>query len=119
MLWDLLQQHQIKNTQDAVTKTTDSVIQTEGDVRILNRKVETLMLACQAMWELLREQGRLTDEQLLRRMQDVDLRDGTPDGKMRPDASTCPACARLNRARASCVYCGGPLPPGQHVFAQE
>jgi hypothetical protein len=47
----------------------------------------------------------------------VDLRDGKPDGRMRSQASTCPACSRQNHSRhGRCVYCGTVLPPSQHVF---
>ena len=32
------------------------------DVSTLSRKIETLSLACQAMWELIRDNTKLTDE---------------------------------------------------------
>jgi hypothetical protein len=125
MLWDLIQQRQIGRARDAAAQARNtaaqaasSVSRTENEVAELERVVDSLMLTCQAMWELLREQGNLTDEALLQRMQEVDLRDGTQDGRMGPNASACPACSRPNHSRhGHCIYCGGLLPPSQHVFA--
>ena len=118
MLWDLIQQRQIGLANQAAARAASSANRTEADIVELERVIETLMLGCQAMWELLREQGNLTDEMLLRRMQEVDLRDGTRDGRMGTVASTCPNCSRPNNPRHErCVYCGGPLPPAKHVFA--
>ena len=45
-------------------------------VRSLEASVDHLALACQAMWELLRGQVGVTEEQLLAKMKEVDLRDG-------------------------------------------
>ena len=118
MLWDLMQQRQIGKARAAAAQAASSISRTENDVAELERVVESLMLTCQAMWELLRKQSNLTDEALLQRIQEVDLRDGKKDGRIGASASTCTACSRPNNARHThCVYCGGPLPPSKHVFA--
>jgi hypothetical protein len=118
MLWDLYQQHQIGKAKQSATQAANSAGRTQKEVEELEKVVESLMLTCQAMWELLREQGKLTDEMLLKRMQEVDLRDGQRDGKMGSQATTCPSCSRPNNARReACIYCGASLPPPQHVFA--
>ena len=118
MLWDLLQQRQIGKARQSAAQAENSATRTQNEVEELERVVESLMLSCQAMWELLREQGNLTDEILLKRMQDVDLRDGRRDGRMGTKPSTCPACSRPNNPRHErCVYCGELLPPPEHIFA--
>jgi hypothetical protein len=118
MLWDLIQQRQIGKANQAATQASSSATRNQTEIAELERVVESLMLSCQAMWELLREQTNLTDEALLRRMQEVDLRDGTRDGRMGTRPSSCSGCSRPNNARHShCVYCGVPLPPPPHVFA--
>jgi len=119
MLWDLLQQRQIGQARAAATQAGTAAGRIGRDIEELERVVESLTLTCQAMWELLREQTNLTDEKLMERMQEVDLRDGRRDGKIGPAISTCPGCSRINKARREvCVYCGRALPPQQHVFGQ-
>ena len=118
MLWDLLQQRQIGQAKQSAAEAASAASRTEKDIGELAGVVESLTLTCQAMWELFREQGNLTDEMLLRKMEEVDLRDGRRDGRMGASASTCPDCSRPNNARHErCVYCGGLLPPPRHVFA--
>ena len=117
MLWDLLQQRQIGRAQQSANQAANSIDQTQEQLGELERTVQTLMLSCQAMWELLREKTNVTDEMLQQRMQEVDLRDGRRDGRMGSHVSTCLSCSRPNNAsRESCVYCGRSLPPPQHVF---
>jgi hypothetical protein len=119
MLWDLLQQRQIGQARTAATQAENAAGRVGNDVVELQRIVESLALTCQAMWELVREQTSITDEMLLERMQEVDLRDGRRDGKLGSGTSTCPGCSRVNKARREvCVYCGRALPPPQHVFGQ-
>jgi hypothetical protein len=118
MLWDLIQQRQIGKARQSAAEAASSANRTQQDVDELERVVESLTLTCQAMWELLREQGKLSDEMLLKRMQEVDLRDGTQDGRIGGAALTCPSCSRQNNMRHDrCMYCGTSLPPPQHIFA--
>jgi hypothetical protein len=118
MLWDLIQQRQIGQAKQAADEAATSATRTQKDIASLERVVESLTLTCQAMWELLREQTNLTDEMLIQRMQEVDLRDGKRDGKMAAQTSTCKSCSRINNAsREQCIYCGAKLPPPKHVFA--
>jgi len=81
------------------------------DAANLEKRLDRLTLACAAMWSMLKEQGH-TEEQLLARMQELDLRDGTLDGKIADRAAVCPQCTRKSRAdRPTCLYCGATLPP--------
>jgi len=118
MLWDLMQQRQIAQAKQSAAQAASAAGKTQVEIAEMERLIETLALTCQAMWELLREQGKLTDEMLVKRMQEVDLRDGRRDGRIGASATTCSGCSRPNNPRhGHCVYCGAPLPPPQHVFA--
>lgn len=76
-------------------------------VQALENQVERLALLNQALWELLRGKLGLTDADLERLAQEVDLRDGVADGKITPRAVKCPACQRVNNSRrGQCMYCG-------------
>ena len=73
----------------------------------LRRQVEKLRLVSRALCELLIEQTNLTEDAVLNRIDEIDLRDGNLDGRMRGAPMKCPACQRtvgLNRTR--CQYCG-------------
>lgn len=73
----------------------------------LEMRVERAMLACEAMWTLLRDKLGLTDVDLVQRMNDVDLSDGQLDGKVRRGAVSCPSCGRaISRRFPKCMYCG-------------
>ena len=77
------------------------------DLHRLYRRIDALALTCQAMWELLRERTGLTDEEIAAKMQDIDIRDGTDDGKMTVTPRQCPACQRTVSSRHDrCLYCG-------------
>ena len=86
---------------------------TAADVRTENESlrfdVEKLFMITQALWTLLQEQHGYSDDQLIQRIQEIDLQDGKLDGKVakekiRPD---CPQCGRkLMGKRPVCLYCG-------------
>jgi len=49
-------------------------------------------------------------------MTEVDLRDGTQDGRMTPVIITCPKCGKpSNSKNTRCMYCGAALAK-PHVF---
>lgn len=78
-----------------------------AEVRDLQGKVERMSLTCQAMWELLREYTGMSEQTILERIKEIDLRDGKEDGKMSITQVECPNCGKLNNSRrSSCVYCG-------------
>lgn len=72
----------------------------------LERRLEKLTLASNAMWELLREAHGFTDDQLTAKMEEIDARDGKMDGKIAPAVLECPSCHKKNTLRRrTCLYC--------------
>ena len=70
-------------------------------------RLDRLLLVCSAMWELLREKTGLTEEDLMAKVQEMDLRDGSPDGKVRKQVLKCVQCGRtMSRRHHRCLYCG-------------
>ena len=81
-------------------------------------QIERLTLACQAMWELLREHTDLTDDHLKAKILEIDARDGTVDGKIGHKVIDCPECGqKTNTRRARCVFCGASV-QSDHLFKQ-
>ena len=77
-----------------------------------------MALASQAMWELVSERAQLTDSDIRVKMEEIDLRDGSADGKMSGTLEACPTCGqKTNSVRKSCLYCGTEM-PGGNAFAK-
>lgn len=77
----------------------------------LERRIDHLALACQALWEILSERVGVTHEELTKKMTEIDLRDGRQDGRMGPRVIQCPACGRnVSASKPTCMFCGAPIP---------
>jgi hypothetical protein len=87
-------------------------------VNQMKAEIDRLMLITQALWEILKEEHGYTEEILVNRINEIDLRDGKLDGKVATQGPIgCPKCGRANRPnRATCLYCGTYL--AQQPFAR-
>ena len=81
------------------------------EVEHLKRDVERLLMITEALWTLLRGTHNYTDEDLVKAITEIDMRDGVYDGRVaRQEALKCPSCARpVSRRHARCIYCSLPL----------
>lgn len=87
-------------------------------VNDLEERVDHLALLSMALWELLSESTGWTEEELIKRVSALDLRDGKQDGRMQTDAVNCPACHRpLSRRHRRCMYCEHEL-GGEGAFSE-
>lgn len=88
-------------------RTENQTLALREETRELRHQVERLSLLNQALWELIRDKAGITDADLERMANEIDLRDGTADGKMGGGAVTCPTCHRVSNAKHyKCMYCG-------------
>lgn len=86
---------------------THTVATLKSEVKELRQQLDRLVLLNQALWELLQERAGFTEAQFLEKIREVDLRDGTEDGKITERAVRCPKCQRVcNSKHAKCIYCG-------------
>ncbi len=77
------------------------------DAAGLRERLDRQALMSMALWSLMKEHLGLTDDQLLKRVQDIDLSDGKLDGKVMQGVSDCKKCKRsLSPRHAKCIYCG-------------
>lgn len=101
---------------DEATNYTAKVESVQDRLTRQERRLDRLALHCQGMWEMLRERGQFTDEEIAAKILEVDLRDGRADGRFSQQVMTCPTCKqKTNSKRTACVICGADLPK-THAF---
>jgi len=107
-LWDLYQQGQINSNAQSASSANERAIESQQRVRFLEDAVDRLLLVNMAMWELVQSRTGLTEDDLITKVQEIDLRDGVADGKVtRTKAAECPKCGRpLSARHRKCLYCG-------------
>jgi hypothetical protein len=116
LFWEWHQQAQIHEAESSANSARREVSSQAGRVRDLELQLARVTLVSQALWELLRERVGLTEEQLLAKVNEVDIRDGSLDGKLSAQVVTCPRCQRNVHARHfRCIYCGQEITK-EHVF---
>lgn len=106
IIWDLLQQQQIRQLKKEATDTKHKTKDNVSAVRDLQDQVDRLTLVCRAMWEVVREHNNIAEHELTAMVQKIDLLDGQADGKYK-QGKQCTACNRImNRRHTTCFYCG-------------
>ena len=116
LAWDVLQHFQIEKAKSEAASASgriDGLIARKDNTK---QELEELTLACQAMWELLRDHLGFTDAHLKAKILEIDARDGTVDGKIGAELIDCPHCGqKASTTKPNCVYCGHRL-PSSHVM---
>src|SRR5829696_5379919 len=108
LLWDLHQERRISDVQEGANLAARKATDFQERVRFLEDRIDRMLLTNMALWSLLRDTMGLTDQDLIARVQQIDLEDGTADGKVtRTAPTTCPRCNRTFSPRhRRCLYCG-------------
>lgn len=116
MFWNMHQDQKIRAAAEQSSRSSQKASQLEDRLRLLEQRLDHLTLYTQAMWELIRENTRLEEQDIIDRANLIDGRDGKTDGKISTLILTCPACQRNNNsAKKQCMYCGEAL-PREHIF---
>ncbi len=109
-IWNLIQGFQIADNETNTKNVASVARSTSVSVKDLQRKMDTLVLANQAMWELLSAQLGLSESDLVKKMNEIDLRDGKLDGRMTPirqAVTECTQCGKkIGRRNMMCYWCG-------------
>ncbi len=95
----------------AAEAAAESARRAQDSAELLKHDVERLYLITKALWTIVREQLEYPDEELARRINEIDAADGALDGKIAASPPMqCPHCQRtVQRKRARCLYCGGEI----------
>ena len=114
-IFDVYQQGKIAGL-DALQADTDRRVTSTGDkLRALEQRYERMSLVTNALWQLLKAHTGLTDADLKKYIEKVDLADGVRDGKVTRSkgAMDCPHCSRrVLKSATVCAWCGANLPSG-------
>ena len=111
MIWDLIQQSQIHDARSQADSAKRRAENVRHDVAATQANIERLTLSCAAMWELLSEKLGVTTDDLMAKIEEIDLRDGKLDGRKSSPKHACSKCGRKNKGtRRQCLFCGNELP---------
>jgi len=81
------------------------------DLDRVEDRLEQLALVTTALAELAMERLGITDEELARRLAEIDGRDGAVDGRRTPRPRPCTSCsAMVAVGRSTCQFCGAAQP---------
>lgn len=106
-IWDLFHQQHMPQPEDQARDAQYKAESAHDGIEDLTQRVERLSLVCQAMWELLSQHTHISNNDLMRKVVEVDTRDGLQDGRMAPRVIQCPKCKNnVNTRRPRCVVCG-------------
>jgi hypothetical protein len=116
MIWEAYQQTKIASAERTAERAMSKADRYAEDIAGIRRHLDRLSLACQAMWELLRDHSNLTEENIESKILEIDARDGKVDGKIATQLANCSSCGKpTNTRRLTCVMCGAPM-KRQHQF---
>jgi hypothetical protein len=111
-MWDILQEIRLNDQRARLADTDSTLKRTSWDLEDLARQLRKMALVNQALYELLKERTGISDEDLRRRIREIDLRDGTADGKLDASPLRCPKCGGAVTAGAlTCPTCGVTIAP--------
>ena len=103
--------HQMARTNRAQS-AGERAARVAGDVRTQNEAitcdVEKLFMITEALWTILKEERSYSNDKLIKKIQEIDLRDGKLDGKVAKQQNpSCPKCKHaLMGKHPVCLYCG-------------
>lgn len=104
---ELSQDRKITRAENTAAEAKSKVVTLDSRIEELEQRHEKLALICQTLWEIIQEKIPVKDEDLLKRMEEIDLRDGIKDGRIGESIIECRKCGRKIRSRRQfCIYCG-------------
>ena len=80
--------------------------QAQNEVRLLEVNLAKALMINEALWEIIRDKLQLTEDDLNRKLYEIDMRDGVLDGKNEIPVTECPNCKRkVSNRHPACIYC--------------
>ena len=114
--WNLQQDNRITEARAEALHARDDFNHYKRRIEELEFSLNRVALASQALWEILRARLEISEEELLAKINEIDLRDGVQDQRMTPYVTNCPKCNRVVNSKSNrCIYCGAEFQK-PHVF---
>ena len=93
-------------SQEAI-RATHQAKKVARDLKVIEANLTKTLMICEALWEILRDKHGYTEEQLHKKLYEIDMRDGVLDGRNQRKIADCPNCGRTVSPRhPACIYCG-------------
>jgi len=94
-------------TAQAASRAESMASSSERQIKNLRSDLARTLMICEALWELLSESEGLSEQDLHKKLYEIDMRDGVLDGKNQRKATKCPECSHMVSPRhQACLYCG-------------
>ena len=107
-LWELRQQREILDAKLEAARAARGASDVHYRTSEHGDRLDAMALTITAMLSIMQERFGVTEQQLIARMQEIDVRDGKLDGKVSASTTQCSGCGRMMSARHKrCIYCGG------------
>lgn len=105
LLWEGHQQVTLAKANSTASGAKRKAERLGAEFAVLSRKVDRLCLASHAMWALLRDYSDLEEEHIIKKRQEIDLRDGREDNNTGHAHIKHPEYSRQgNLLRTSWIY---------------
>ncbi len=100
----------IRGAQDLAQEGVRSAERALDEVQLIDERIERIVLTCASMWELTKEKTGLTDADLARKMEEIEvMRRAEIEAAKALPTDRCSGCGgRRWPNRATCAYCGAP-----------
>jgi hypothetical protein len=115
LFWNLYQQGQISRLQSDSRSSgseTEFIARREASQQVqeLHERLDRTVMAMHAMWTLMAERTNLTQEDLVKRVTEIDAQDGVVDGRITPRQVKCACGATVSPKFGRCLFCGKECP---------
>lgn len=112
MWWDFAQEVRLNDIHQRQNDERSRATRINGNVSDLSLQLQKVALVNQALYEILKEKVGISDEELRRKVQEIDRRDGQEDLRASPKPVRCPKCSStLTVGALSCQVCGVTVAP--------
>lgn len=111
-MWDIWQEMRLNENRRRQDSVERDLRRSDGDLEDLQRQVDKIALVNQALYELLSGRTGITDEDLRRKIREIDKRDGAEDGNIKVSPLRCPKCGGgVTVGALFCQTCGATVAP--------
>ena len=90
------------------SSTASRVANLQGRLKMLEGNLAKALMINEALWDFIKQEHRLKDDDLNEKLYMIDMRDGQLDGKNQRSATVkCLDCGRgVSSRHCACIYCG-------------